>query len=138
LVWLIAPIGADQLAQFVQMPALILIFLAIIQIARSLGVRLSVVSLAATGALLSRPFISEAILIKDDHFLAAFFVAIVAGLTQEQMKDRVGPWRIGAALGLFFATKYTALLTAPLLLLAIDAPFRAGWKSRQWPAFLAC
>ena len=125
LVWLIAPIGADQLAQFVQMPALILIFLAIIQIARSLGVRLSVASLAATGALLSRPFVSEAILIKDDHFIAAFFLAIVAGLMQERLNDRLGPWRIGIGLGLFFATKYTALLTAPLLLLAIDAPFRA-------------
>jgi hypothetical protein len=138
LVWLIAPIGSDQLAQFVQMPALILVFLAIVRIARSLGVRLSVASIAATGALLSRPFISEAILIKDDHFIAAFFLAIVAGLTSERMKDRLGPWRIGIALGLFFATKYTALLTAPLLLLAIDAPFRAGWKWHHWLIFAAC
>ncbi len=138
LVWLIAPIGCDQIAEFVQMPALILIFLAIVQITRALGVRLSVASLAAVGALLSRPFISEAILIKDDHFIAAFFLASVAGLMPERMKDRLGPWRIGVALGLFFATKYTALLTAPLLLLAIDAPFRAGWRWRHWLIFAAC
>ena len=125
LVWLIAPIGTDLIAQFAQMPALILIFLAIVQIARSLGVRVSIGALAATGALLSRPFISEAILVKDDQFLAAFFLAAVAGCASERLKDRLGPWRIGIAIGLFFATKYTALLTAPIFLLLIDAPFRA-------------
>jgi hypothetical protein len=138
LLWLIAPIRADLLADFAQMPALILIFFAILQIARALGASLSIASLAATAALLSRPFISEAILVKDDQFLAAFFLAAIAGCASTRLKDRLGPWRIGIAIGLFFATKYTALLTAPLLLLVIDAPFRAGWKPRHWLTFAAC
>ena len=138
LLWLIAPIGVDQLANFAQMPALILIFFAIVQIARSLGVRTFIAALAATAALLSRPFISEAIIVKDDHFLAAFFIAAVAGCAAPRLNDRLAPWRIGIALGLFFATKYTALLTAPLFLFLIDAPFRAGWKPRRWLIAAGC
>jgi hypothetical protein len=131
LAWLIAPIGADQLANFAQMPALIFIFFGIVQIARALGVRPAIAALAATGALLSRPFISEAILVKDDVFLAAFFLAVVAGCARDRLADRLGPWRIGIALGLVFATKYTALLTAPLFLFLIDAPIRARWRWRD-------
>ncbi|HEX3356409.1 MAG TPA: hypothetical protein VHS31_05445 [Tepidisphaeraceae bacterium] len=136
--WLIAPIGADMLAQFGQMPALIFTFFAFLQLARALNVRLSIASLIAVAVLLSRPFIAEAILVKDDHFLAAFFLAAIAGCTSERLQDRLGPWRIGVAIGLFFATKYTAFLTAPLFLLAIDAPFRAHWKPRQWLTLAAC
>ena len=120
--WLIAPIGVDLLARFGQMPALILMFCALVEIGRALNVRVSIASLIAAGCLLSRPFISEAILVKDDHFLAAFFIAAIAGCAQNRIADRLGPWRIGIAVGLFFATKYTALLTAPLFILAIDAP----------------
>ncbi len=136
--WLIAPICADILAQFGQMPALILTFFAFLQLTRSLNVRLSLASLIAVAVLLSRPFIAEAILVKDDHFLAAFFLVAIAGCAPERLRDRLGPWRIGIAIGLFFATKYTAFLTAPLFLLVIDAPFRAQWKSRQWLAAAAC
>ena len=138
LLWLIAPIGADLLAQFAQMPALILAFLAIVEIARSLGVSLAVASISATAAVLSRPFVSEAIIVKDDHFLAAFFIVAIAGCTAARLKDRLGPSRIGLALGLFFATKYTAILTAPLLLLVIDAPIRAKWSLRQWGIAVGC
>ena len=132
IAWLLAPLGCDAAAHYAQMPALILAMLAIIQIARSLQVRIPVAALAATAALLSRPFISESILVKDDVFLAAFFLAAIAGCSRDRLKDSLGPWRIGAAVGLFFATKYTALLTAPLLLLVIDAPFRAGWRMKHW------
>ena len=137
--WLIAPIRADILAQFGQMPALILTFFAFLQLTRSLGVRLSIASLIAVAALLSRPFIAEAILVKDDHgFLAAFFLVAIAGCAPERLRDRLGPWRIGIAIGLFFATKYTAFLTAPLFLLVIDAPFRARWSFRQYLLSAAC
>jgi hypothetical protein len=101
-------------------------------------VSLAVASIAATAAVLSRPFVSEAIIVKDDHFLAAFFIVAIAGCTAARLKDRLGPWRIGLALGLFFATKYTAILTAPLLLLVIDAPIRAKWTPRQWGIAVAC
>lgn len=40
--------------------------------------------------------------------------------------------RFGVAIGLMLATKYTALMTLPLLLLVIDAPFRAGWRWRHF------
>nr|MBA3272983.1 hypothetical protein [Chthoniobacterales bacterium] len=40
--------------------------------------------------------------------------------------------RAGVAIGLMLATKYTALMTLPLLLLVIDAPFRAGWRWRHF------
>ena len=49
----------------------------------------------------------------------------------ERLRDRLGPLRIGIAIGLFFATKYTAFLTAPLFLLVIDSPFRAQWTISQ-------
>jgi len=137
LVWLIAPIGADNLAQFVQMPALILVFFAIIQIGRSLGARESVAAIAAVAVLLSRPFICETFLVKDDHFVAAFFLAIVAGCSADRLNDRLGPWRIGIALGLFLATKYTALLTLALLVFVCDAPIRARWKPFRWISVLA-
>ena len=84
------------------------------------------------GALLSRPFISQSVLVKDDLFVAAFFMVLLAGCRQERLKDRLGAWRIGIAAGLFFATKYVALQTAPLVILVINAPFRAHWKWREW------
>jgi hypothetical protein len=41
---------------------------------------------------------------------------------------------VGIALGLTLACKYTVLLVCPLLLFVIDAPFRAGWKRRDFVA----
>jgi hypothetical protein len=39
---------------------------------------------------------------------------------------------LGIALGLMLATKYTALLAVPALLLLVDAPVRAGWRPRRY------
>ncbi len=50
------------------------------------------------------------------------------------MRDGLGAWRVGAGLGLLLAMKYTTLLLMPALLLMIDAPFRAGWRRRDYAA----
>ena len=53
------------------------------------------------------------------------------------MSSRFGSARLGIAVGLMLATKYTALMTLPILLLAADAPWRAGWRWRQWGVAIA-
>ena len=138
IAWWLAPMHNDVLARFVQVPALLLVFFAMIQIVRALGVSTTVAALIAGGAVASRPLISQTILTKDDLYLAAFFASAVAGLTRAKLTDPLGPWRVGVAVGLMLATKYTALLSVPLLLLAVDAPARAGWRARHWLAAVLC
>src|SRR5205814_9054023 len=95
-------------------------------------VRTSIAAIIATAAVLSRPLLSQSFEVKDDLFAAAFFLAAVEGCAPRKLRDPLGPWRIGIAIGLFAATKYTALLSAPLFLLLIDAPVRGGWSRRRW------
>src|SRR5262245_20761038 len=132
MAWLIGPMHNDLLVRWVQAPPLVMIFFALVELCRALGVGTSIGAVVATGAVLSRPFVSQSLEVKDDLFIAAFFLAAVAGCQRTKLQDRLGPWRVGVALGLFFAIKYTAILTAPLFLLLIDAPFRAGWNWRKW------
>jgi hypothetical protein len=115
----------------VQAPALLLIFFGVVQLCTRLAVRTSVAAIIAAAAVLSRPLFSQTILTKDDLFVTGFFVAAVASLAPERLRDRLGPWRIGVALGLMLATKYTALMSLPILLLAADASFRAGWRGKD-------
>ena len=72
------------------------------------------------------PFISQTILAKDDLPLAAFLVAAMVGLSGERLRDRLGVSRLGVAVGLMLATKFTAVFSLPAILLAIDAPWRGG------------
>lgn len=130
--WWLAPLGNDALARFVQAPALLLLFVAMIQVVRALGVSTTLAALIAAGAVTSRPFISQTMLAKDDLFVAAFFATAVAAMTRVKLSDGLGPWRVGMALGMLLATKYIALLSVPLLLLLGDAPVRAGWRLRDW------
>ncbi len=132
IAWLLAPLGNDALARFVQVGPWVLILISIIEIASSAGASLPAAALAALAAVLARPFIGEAVIPKDDLFVAAFFLAAVAALARDRMASRFGWLRLGIAVGLMLATKYTALMTAPILLLAADAPRRAGWRWRQW------
>ena len=97
-----------------------------------MGATLFTAAILAVGAVVARPFISQTVLAKDDVPLAAVFIASVAALSRKRLGDALGPWRVGAAVGLFFATKYTAMLNAPVLLLAIDAPWRAGWRWKRY------
>jgi hypothetical protein len=138
LTWLVAPMGSDVLARFAQMPALMLIFFAFIELCRGADSRGGLrraggsVLIFATALVLSRPFLSQTILEKDDLFVTAFFTTAMAGLTSARLREALGPLRVGVAIGLMLATKYTALLSLPLVLLAFDAPAKAGWRARHW------
>jgi hypothetical protein len=115
-----------------------MIFLGVVELCRALGARTTVGAIVAVAAALSRPIISQSFEVKDDLFAAAFFLAAVNACASAKLTDRLGPWRVGVAVGLFAATKYTALLSAPILLLLIDAAFRARWDWRRWLAAIAC
>lgn len=128
--WLMAPLGNDALARFVQVPAVVLTFTATVQVARSLSLPAALVAGAAGFVAVSRAVVNSVAQPKDDLFVMAFFVTAIAALTSQRLSDRVAPWRFGAAVGLLLATKYTALLALPVLLLALDAPRRAGWSWR--------
>lgn len=132
IAWWLAPMGNDYLARFVQIPALVLIFVSMAQLCRLLGATAGVSTIIALAAALSRPFISQAILAKDDLYLAAFFLSAVVALSKSNLQSKFGGVRLGAAIGLFIATKYTALLALPILALAIDAPWRVGWRWKSW------
>lgn len=130
--WWYAPLGHDLLARFLPAPALLLLFFACVVAARELGAGPLTAGLIALAVLIARPFSGQLIVAKDDAFLAAFFIAALAALAPGRLEQRAGPWRLGVALGLFLATKYTALYSLPLLLLAIDAPVRARWCGRRY------
>ena len=131
IAWLIAPMGSDLMARFVEVGPLLMIFWALTDIGRRLGAGAGTAAVIAAGAVLSRPFVSQVLLAKDDVFVAAFFLAAVAALA-DHSRPRWNAVRAGVAVGLMLATKYTALMSVPLLALMIDAPFRAGWRVRHW------
>lgn len=136
--WLLGPIGNDTLAVWAPAPMIPLLFLAVVAIARSMNASNLVAVLVAAGFCLSRPIVNQIDKGKDDLFLAAFFAITIAAMSRQRLRDPIGPWRLGMSLGLFLATKYTALLALPMLLLWIDTPFRAGWKPRQWLSMVGC
>ena len=132
MAWLIAPMGNDVLVRFVQAPALLFLFFLIARLCRALGCAPATAGLLAAAAVLSRPLFSQLTFPKDDLFVAAFLVAVVVAMSPDNLRDRLGPWRAGAALGMLLGMKYTVVLVCPLLLFLIDAPLRAGWRARHW------
>jgi hypothetical protein len=137
LAWSMAPMGNDLLARFVQAPALPFLFLGMLRLSKLLGVPATLAALVAAAAVLSRPFVSQVTFPKDDLFMGAFFLVAAVGLGAGG-DDRLSAWRAGVGLGLFLATKYTALFSLPLFLLMIDAPARAGWRRKQWAIAAGC
>jgi len=132
ITWWIAPLGNDILARHEQLPALLLVFFAALRLMRAIGVHTTVAALIALALILSRPFLHQVEVEKDDLYLTAFFACAAAAFTKDRLQDPLAPWRIGVALGLLLATKFTALLALPALLLVIDAPFRARWCARRY------
>lgn len=132
MAWLMAPTGNDLFARFVQTPALWFVFVLVARLARELGCSRAVAGLVATAAVMSRPFISEALIPKDDLFVTAFFAAAVLSLAPSNLKSPLGPWRVGLSFGMMLACKYTVLLACPLFLFMADAPLRARWRWRDW------
>lgn len=137
MAWLMAPPGNDVFVRFVQGPPLIFIFFLVAKLCREFGTSRGVAGLIAVAAAISRPYFSEALIPKDDLFITAFFAAAVLSLTSSNLKDKLAPYRAGLALGMVLACKYTVLLVCPLFIFVIDAPFRAGWRARQWLIALA-
>ena len=132
IAWLIAPFDNDVLARFVQVPALAIVGVALFQLCRQLGVRLAVAALIAAAGVLARPMLFASIMGKDDLFVAAFFLLALIAMSPPRAAERFATVRLGVVLGLLVAMKYTALLSVPVLLLAIDGPWRAGWRWRWW------
>jgi hypothetical protein len=127
LTWLMAPMQSDVIARFVAVGPLIMLMIAMLNLCRRLGVDGGVAALIAATCVLARPFASQAILAKDDLFAAAFFVILVDALSRQRLSTRSGPFRVGIALGLLLATKYTVLLSLPLLLLMVNR----AWTLRR-------
>jgi hypothetical protein len=130
--WLMGPMGNDALARFVEAPALIFLFLGSVQLARKLGANWTTASLLGVAVACGRPFISQTILAKDDLPLAGFLICVLVALSKDCLGDSLGCWRLGAAVGLMLATKYTATFSLIPILLAADAPWRAGWRWRKY------
>jgi hypothetical protein len=135
--WLMAPMGSDILARLVELGPLVLLFLLIIQLCLEMGVRPTAATVLAGAAVISRPFFSESILAKDDLFVAAFFAAALIGLSPRRLRQPIGPARLGTAMGLLLAVKFTAVMSLPLLLIAVDAPIRAGWRWSKYAVVMA-
>jgi hypothetical protein len=134
IAWWIAPLGNDSIARAVQWPAVLLLFLAALQLGRAMGLPAGVAALVAIAVTISRPFTSELMSARDDVYLAAFIAVALASCGNQALRDRFAPFRLGLAVGLAAATKYTFFFAAPVFLLALDAPAKAGWKWRQWGA----
>jgi hypothetical protein len=129
ITWMLAPLGSDVLARFVAVPALICIGIAMYRLCREMGTRVTVAALTAAAAMFARPVFLPSMMGKDDLFVAFFFIATLVAMSPTRAAEKCGPARLGISLGLLLATKYTAFLSVPILLLAIDAP---GWKARRW------
>ena len=137
MAWFMAPAGNDVFVRFVQGPPLLFIFMLVARLCREFGCSRTLAGLLALAAAMSRPYVSEALIPKDDLFITAFFAAAVLSLAASNLRDPLGPWRAGLALGMVLACKYTVLLVCPLFLFMIDAPTRAGWRPRHWLIALA-
>jgi hypothetical protein len=129
--WLMAPLHSDALLRFVQAPAILLLLAAMIQLGRMIGVKPWPAVLCAMAAT-SRMVCSEVMVPGDDLLLSAFVMVAVAACGRASLQDLFGPWRIGIALALMLSTKYTALISLPMILLLWGAPQQAGWNRRQW------
>ena len=127
IAWLIAALGNDVLARFVAVGPLIFLFVAMLNLCRGLGASLATSSLLALAIVLARSFVSQTILAKDDLFVAAFFITLIDAMRAERLETRFGPWRVGIALGLLLATKYTVLLSLPIVLLMVSR----AWNVRR-------
>jgi hypothetical protein len=136
IAWLLAPLDMDALARFVEVPALLMVGLAVFQVCRQLRVELAIAGVIAAAVVLARPMFFASIMCKDDLFVAAFFLCALIAMTPPRAGEPFSAVRLGASLGLLAATKYTALLSVPMLLLVIDGPWRAGRRWRWWGAVI--
>src|SRR5262249_16812050 len=100
-------------------PMLVMIYLAMYRLVRFAGANPTTAALLAAATALSKPFIQQTILAKDDIQATAFFLTAAVAILTASQHDPLNPCRIGIALGLCFATKFSVLLSAPILLLLL-------------------
>src|SRR5699024_7835113 len=86
LAWLMAPMGNDVLARFVQVGPAVLFLVAMINLCRALGARVGAAALIAAACVVARPFMSQTILAKDDLFVAAFFVLLIDAMRRPRLE----------------------------------------------------
>jgi len=115
--WWMLPMGNDVLARFGQLPMLLLCWLCIFRMLRHAGVASAVAAATAGACCLSRPFLAEAVQAKDDVILTAYVLAAIATLNRRDLASARGALRVGLAIGLLLATKYTAVLALPAIAL---------------------
>lgn len=136
IAWLMAPLGTDLAARYVQQPAVMFVFFLCIGLFRRLGLSALWVPLAALVVVTCRPVIMQSFIAKDDSFVLALFLWAVQGLVggrkeNDQSPAAVVAWRAAVALGLLLSVKYTVLLALPMLLFALPIEYwRQAGRSR--------
>jgi hypothetical protein len=129
--WLMLPFHGDLLARIGQLPFYLVGGTALYAIARRLGAERQHAVYPAAFYLLARPIVEQAVgadvdLICTGMFLASVYLGLIAGDT-----GRPRDWIIcGISLGLFWGSKYVALVWTPVLLLLVlprGARCRALW-----------
>ena len=123
--WLMLPFGSDVLARYVQVPALLGVGLGVYRLGRALSADHAVAAALAVAAVLCRPLFMAELMGKDDLFVAFAFVAALVAMSPARSEEPFAAARLGIAVGMLLALKYTVLLVAPMLLLAVDG-FRQG------------
>lgn len=108
ITWLMIPFGNDVMARFVEVPALLCVGIAMYRLCRQMDATPLTAGLVASAAVLARPVFEPCMMAKDDLFVAFFFVAALVAMSPDLAKGRWGAWRLGMAIGLLLATKYTA------------------------------
>ena len=130
--WLMVPFRSDVLARFVQVPALLCVGIGVYRLCREVSAGAVAAAAVAAAAVLCRPLLTASLMGKDDLFVAFAFVASLVALSPRRAAEPWAAVRLGLAVGLLLATKYTALLAVPLLMVAVDGPVRGGWRWRRW------
>jgi hypothetical protein len=130
LAWLMLPVHSDALARAGQFPFALLAALTLFALARRLGAPPARATYPAAFFLLSRPVVEQMIGANVDLICSALFLAAVYLLVVAVDGNRAVDWAVcGVALGLFWGTKYLALVYTPVLVLLA---FARGPRSRMW------
>lgn len=137
--WLMLPMGNDVFARFGQVPLLLLCGFCIHRMLTRAGVSPVIATSVAAACCLSRSFLSEGIQTKDDIILTGYFLAAMTTLDHDRLTDLRGVIRLGLAVGLMLATKYTSVLVLPAVgVVAIPALARSDIRRRlAWSLIIA-
>jgi hypothetical protein len=146
--WLMLPFHGDLFARMGQLPFAILAAATLFVIARRLGASAGHALYPAIFFLLSRPILEQLVGANVDLICAALFLSTLWFTIAAVDRDGASDWALaGVAAGLYFGTKYLALVYAPVLLLLVFArgprrralwalpgiaAFALPWYMRNW------